>query len=174
MDIRHLKRDAKVWNRGRVHNPGPKGLDAKGSGGPARAEEEDDEERGGIGLADAIAARQTAKENSRTRVVAASPPFTSAYKWMTFTANAFDQNEEAVLVTAREFVAEARRDNPGRVLYSPIELDMLARIRDDPDRLRMVHGIKRRFGGWLKRLDVDGKTYKAAAVKRRMLEKAAA
>lgn len=49
----------------------------------------------------------------------------------------------------KRWLKEARQKHPGKVIYFPPEVDELARLKDDPATLKLLHRIKKEFGGWI-------------------------
>lgn len=70
-----------------------------------------------------------------------------AFKWAVIEPDLFS-GEDVLFVADADDVAEAQTANPGLVTYLLDELDFLPPA-SDPDALKAVHRLKRRFGGWV-------------------------
>jgi len=69
-------------------------------------------------------------------------------KWIVIESKLLD-DEHVVVVFEKRWLKEARQAHPGKVVYFPPEVDELARFKDDPAAIKLLHRIKKKFGGWI-------------------------
>jgi len=82
---------------------------------------------------------------------ASTPPAVApsqARKWLLLDSKLLD-GERILLIFEKRWLAEARRAYPGTVIYFPLEVEELKRVKDAPDTLKFLHRIKKAFGAWI-------------------------
>lgn len=75
-------------------------------------------------------------------------PAPQGLTWIVLESKLLD-GEHVLVVFEKRWLKEARQAHPGKVIYFPPEVDELARFKDDPDTLKLLHRIKKEFGGWI-------------------------
>jgi hypothetical protein len=74
------------------------------------------------------------------------------FKFILFSLGILD-GEKILLVFRREFVKELRKEFPGIVIYSPLEMKELLKHADGSEDykafIKKTHFIKKEFGGWI-------------------------
>ncbi len=88
----------------------------------------------------------TAKSSSPS--VPSWSPTSHGMKWIVIESKLLD-GEVVLVVFEKRWLKEARQKHPGKVIYFPPEVDELARFKDDPQTVKLLHRIKKEFGGWI-------------------------
>lgn len=70
-----------------------------------------------------------------------------SFKWAVIEPDMFP-GEDVLFISDADFVDEAQAANPGLVTYTLDEVDFLPPA-SDPESLKVIHRLKKRFGGWL-------------------------
>lgn len=76
----------------------------------------------------------------------------TGWVWIVVQTELFN-GEHVLCVRDRKDLNDARAAHPDLVVYIMSEIDLLYAIRDDPDRLRTIHTVKKKVGGWVRSLD---------------------
>lgn len=79
------------------------------------------------------------------------PDPVSIYEWVIIETPIFP-GEQVLCVMDPIYLKDARAAHPGLVTYLLSEIDLLGPIRDDHDRLRSIHMVKKKVGGWVRRV----------------------
>ena len=57
---------------------------------------------------------------------------------------------EVIILCKVKSALKYLRDNyPGIVIYSPLEIEELYKLKDDEDAIKKIHLVKKKFGGWI-------------------------
>jgi hypothetical protein len=85
-------------------------------------------------------------QNNAPSVLGTEDIGTHDIKWVVIRSRLLD-GEEIVIVFDHDDVEEAERMEPGKVIYVPAEINELFRTHKDPETLKKIHAIKKKFGG---------------------------
>lgn len=72
-----------------------------------------------------------------------------AYKWVVIRSDHFP-GEDILCIMDVKWLEEAKAVNPGMVVYTFPEIEVLHTRRSDAELLKAVHLIKKKFGGWVR------------------------
>lgn len=75
-------------------------------------------------------------------------PSSQDRKWLLLDSKLLE-GEHILLVFEKRWLTEARQTYPGKVIYFPLEVEELKRVKDHPETIKFLHRIKKEFGAWI-------------------------